>query len=99
MRAVKWFVVLALVLAAIPAAAQVDEKKINVNFGGGFTFALSDVSNYLGNGYNVSLGMTFNFNKKVSMRVQYESLGKSKADPAASGVDVTVTSLGVYYNF
>jgi len=44
-------------------------------------------------------GGQFNFNKKVGLRLQYESLGKSKSDPAATGVDVTVTSLGVYYNF
>jgi opacity protein-like surface antigen len=82
MRAVKWFVVLALVLAAIPAAAQVDEKKINVNFGGGYTFALSDVSNYLGNGYNVSLGMTFNFNKHFGVQVEYgfNGLGQKEVD-------------------
>ena len=82
MRAVKWFVVLAFVLAAIPAAAQVDEKKINVNFGGGYTIALSDVRDHLGDGYNVSLGMTFNFNKNFGVQVEYgfNGLGQKQID-------------------
>jgi opacity protein-like surface antigen len=82
MRAVKWVVILALVLAAVPAWAQVNEKKINVNFGGGYTFAISDVRQKLGDGYNVSLGLTFNFSPKIGFQMEYgfNGLGEKKVD-------------------
>ncbi len=82
MRAVRWAVVLGLLLAAVPAWAQVNEKKINVNFGGGYTFALSDVHKKLGDGYNVSLGLTFNLSPKLGIQVEYgyNGLGEKKLD-------------------
>jgi opacity protein-like surface antigen len=82
MRAVKWFVILALVIAAVPAAAQDPDKKVNINFGGGYTFALSDVRNYLGDGYNVSLGLTFNLKPKVGVQIEYgfNGLGSKEVD-------------------
>ena len=70
MRAVKWFVVAAVLFAAIPVSAQVDKKKVNVNIGAGYTFALSDVRNYLGDGWNLGLGMTFNVNPKMGFQVE-----------------------------
>jgi opacity protein-like surface antigen len=82
MRAVKWLVVLALIVAAVPAAAQTDEKKLNFNFGAGYAFTLSDARNYLGDGYNISLGLTFNLNPKVGIQVEYgyNGLGKKEVD-------------------
>ena len=71
MRAMKWIMVAAIVLAALPASAQVDEKKVNINLGAGYTFALSDVRNYLGDGWNLGLGMTFNVNPKMGFQVEY----------------------------
>jgi len=71
MRAVKWVVVLAVVLAAVPAGAQVNERAVNVNFGGGYTIALSDVKDHLGDGYNISAGLTFNLSPVVGLQVEY----------------------------
>jgi opacity protein-like surface antigen len=87
MRAVKWFVILALVIAAVPAAAQDPDKKININFGGGYTFAASEVRNYLGDGYNVSLGLTFNLKPKVGVQIEYgfNGLGAKEVNLPVSG--------------
>jgi OOP family OmpA-OmpF porin len=45
------------------------------------------------------IGGQFNFNQLVGMRVQYEKFGKSKADPAAPGTDLTRVSAGVIFSF
>jgi opacity protein-like surface antigen len=71
MRMTKWFVIGALLVAAMPAAAQSDDKKVNFNIGGGYTFALSDVRNYLGDGYNVNVGLIFNVKPTVGFQVEY----------------------------
>ena len=47
----------------------------------------------------VGLGGQINFTKRFGMRLQYEALGKSKASPTDPGVDVTVSSIGLTYNF
>jgi opacity protein-like surface antigen len=88
MRAVKWFVILALVIAAVPAAAQDPDKKINVNIGGGYTFSLSEVRSYLGDGGNFSLGLTFNLKPKIGVQVEYgyNGLGKKEVDLPVSGL-------------
>lgn len=45
------------------------------------------------------IGGQFNINQNVGIRVQYESLGKTKASSAATGADVTSFSAGVVYTF
>ena len=45
------------------------------------------------------LGGQFNVNPQFGIRLQYESLGKSKASSTATGVDVTVVSVGALFNF
>lgn len=45
------------------------------------------------------IGGQYNINRQFGVRLQYESLGKTKADPAAPGSDVKSTSIGVVYNF
>ena len=80
MRAVKWFVILALVIAAVPAAAQDPEKKFNINFGGGYTFTGGEARNYLGDGYNVSVGFTFNLKPSVGIQVEYGFNGLGKRE-------------------
>lgn len=65
----------ALLLAAVPARAQVDEKKVNVNIGGGYTFTSGEVRNHLGDGYNFNLGLTFNVTPVVGIQAEYSFNG------------------------
>jgi opacity protein-like surface antigen len=76
MRVAKWFVVAAMVLAAVPAFAQVDEKKVNVNFGGGYTFTLNgDARERIGDGFNFAAGLTFNVQPKFGIQVEWSYTG------------------------
>ncbi|HUX91987.1 MAG TPA: porin family protein [Gallionellaceae bacterium] len=45
------------------------------------------------------IGAQYNFSKRVGIRAQYESLGKSTADSSVTGIDLTRTSVGLVYNF
>lgn len=78
MSAMKWLVLLALAFAAVPAAAQVEEKKISFTVGGGYTFALSNVRDHLGDGFNVAVGVTFNVNPNFSLQIEYGYIGLGK---------------------
>lgn len=49
----------ATVLAAAPASAQDPDKRVNWELGGGYTWTLSEVGDYLGDGYNFNFGVTF----------------------------------------
>jgi opacity protein-like surface antigen len=81
MSKVKWFVIAAFVLAAVPASAQVDEKKINVNFGGGYTVTVNgDARDHIGDGYNFNAGLTYNVNPKFGVQVEwsYNGMGEKQ---------------------
>jgi opacity protein-like surface antigen len=45
------------------------------------------------------LGAQYNISAHFGIRVQYESLGKSKLDSAATGADTSRSTIGVVYNF
>jgi opacity protein-like surface antigen len=63
----------ALLLAAAPAGAQ--EKLVDVNIGGGYTFAASEVRDHLGDGYNFNIGIIFNVNETVGIQTEYSFNG------------------------
>lgn len=44
-------------------------------------------------------GAQYNISKQVGIRAQYESFGKTKADSASTGSDLTRVSAGLVYNF
>jgi opacity protein-like surface antigen len=69
MRKVLAFLFVAALVAAVPASAQ--DKLVNVNIGGGYTFALSEVREHLGDGYNFNLGVTFNITPVIGFQVEY----------------------------
>jgi opacity protein-like surface antigen len=64
-----------LLLVAVPARAQVNEKKVNVNLGGGYTFTEGEVRNHLGDGYNFNIGLTFNVTPVVGIQAEYSFNG------------------------
>jgi opacity protein-like surface antigen len=73
MRRLVTFMFVAALVAAVPASAQ--ERKINWNAGGGYTFSLGEVRNHLGDGYNVNFGLTFNVTPVVGIQAEYSFNG------------------------
>ena len=80
MRRVIAFLFAAALIAAVPANAQ--DKKVDVNIGGGYTFSLSEVRKHLGDGYNIGLGVTINITPTVGIQAEYafNGLGKKQVD-------------------
>ena len=73
MRKAFVFMVLAALILAVPARAQ--DKRVDVNIGGGYTFALSDVKDQLGNGYNFNLGVTIWATPMIGIQAEYSFNG------------------------
>jgi opacity protein-like surface antigen len=74
MRRAIGFLALALFLgAAVPAFAQ--DKPVDVNIGGGYTFAFGDVRDHLGDGYNINFGVTFNLSETIGIQGEYSFNG------------------------
>jgi opacity protein-like surface antigen len=73
MRRVFVFLFLAGLVATAPASAQ--DKRFDVNIGGGYTVALSDIKNYLGNGYNFNLGATIWATPSIGIQAEYSFNG------------------------
>ena len=62
-------VVAAIAFAATPALAQ--DKKFDVNIGGGFTATTGEMHNHLGNGGNFVIGVTFHVNEHLGIQAEY----------------------------
>ncbi len=62
-------VVAAIAFAATPALAQ--DKKFDVNIGGGFTATTGEMHNHLGNGGNFVIGATFHVNEHLGIQAEY----------------------------
>jgi opacity protein-like surface antigen len=71
------FVLIAALVAAMPAAAQ-DQKPIQLTIGGGFTGVYGSASDHIGNGGNFTLGVLFNVNPVVSLQGEYAWNGMKK---------------------
>jgi opacity protein-like surface antigen len=93
MRRVSAFVFVAALIAAVPASAQ--DKKVDVNIGGGYTASLSDVRDHLGDGYNFDIGLTINLTPAIGIQAEYSfnGLGEKQVNlpvsvqPIAGGTD------------
>jgi opacity protein-like surface antigen len=87
-------VLIAILVAAAPSGAQAQDKKINVNLGGGYTATLSKAGDYLGDGYNVNFGVTINVTEAIGIQAEYSFTGLGQKqitldvspEPGAPGV-------------
>ena len=69
------FVIVVSALAALPALAQAQEKKVNVSFGAGFTAPNSEVRDRLGDGYNFTFGVQVNVTPVIGIEGLYSFNG------------------------
>jgi opacity protein-like surface antigen len=92
-------VAFAVVLAAAPARAQDPEKPVTFEIGGGFTWTLSEVGDYLGDGYNFNIGATWEASPMFGLEGLYSFNGLGGKDfslpvssiPGAQGVPTQFT--------
>jgi opacity protein-like surface antigen len=69
-----------LVFVGSPARAQDPDNRVNWQIGGGYTAALSDVRDYLGDGYNFGIGLTVNANRVIGFEGLYSFNGLGEKD-------------------
>ena len=74
-------------LAALPVAAQAQDKKVKVSFGGGFTVPNSEVKDHLGNGYNFNFGVEVKATPVIGIEGLYSfnGLGDKRISIPVSG--------------
>jgi opacity protein-like surface antigen len=87
MRKVLAILFLAALVAAVPASAQ--DKRAEVNIGGGYTFALSEVRDHLGDGYNFNIGVTIWATPFIGIQAEYGFNGLGEKQIDLSGVTPT----------
>jgi opacity protein-like surface antigen len=93
------FILAVLVVTVAVPSAQAQEKPVSVNLGGGYNFALSEVREHLGDGYNINLGVTFNINENVGIQAEYSfsGLGQKLVDLPAVTPPPDATALRNLY--
>ena len=100
MRHTALLVAFAVVVGASPARAQDPEKPVTVQIGGGYTWTLSDVRDYLGDGYNFNIGITWEATRAIGLEGVYSFNGLGSKDfslpvsatPVAGGVPTPFTA-------
>jgi opacity protein-like surface antigen len=91
---------LALLAYGSAARAQDPDKRVTGEIGGGYTWVLSDVGDYLGDGYNFNIGVTFNANRVIGFEGLYSFNGLGGRDfslpvsatPVTGGVPTPFTA-------
>ena len=87
MRYKTFFVLAVNTLVALPVAAQAQDKKIRVSFGGGFTVPNAEVKDHLGNGYNFNVGVETTVTPVIGIEGLYSfnGLGEKRISIPVSG--------------
>jgi len=78
MRTTILFAGVVFLLGTTTGSAQ--DTLVDVNIGGGYAFALSDVRQHLGDGYNVNFGATFNLSETIGIQSEYSFNGMGQKD-------------------
>jgi len=91
-------VFVAAVLVATSAAAQ-DEKKVQLNIGGGYTSILGAAKDHVGNGGNFTLGVIFNTASTVSIQGEYGWTGIGKKQITLNVVPTPIPGSGTPTDF
>ena len=106
MRHTALLVAFAFVMGVTPARAQDPDKPVTVQIGGGYTWTLSDVRDYLGDGYNFNIGVTWEASRAIGVEGLYSFNGLGTKDfslpvasvPGGQGVPTPFTAdLNVQY--
>ncbi len=97
MRRVAAFLFVAALVAAVPAGAQ--DKLVDVNIGGGYTSALSEVANHLGDGYHFNIGIAFNVSPVIAIQAEYSfnALGQKQVNLPVSATPLATTVDSPFY--
>lgn len=75
MRHIRSFALTLFLVTVVVPSAGAQEKPVTVNLGGGYTFALGEVREHLGDGFNFNLGVTYNVNERIGIQTEYSFTG------------------------
>jgi hypothetical protein len=89
------FVLVAGLLAAFPAGALAQDKKVNVSIGAGFTAPNSEVRDRLGDGFNINFGVQVNVTPVVAIEGVYSFNGLGEKQLSIPVYPTPVQSGGV----
>lgn len=91
-------VLAAAFVVASPAYAQDPDKKATFQIGAGYTWVLSDVKDYVGDGYNFNIGATYEVSRAIGIEGLYSFNGLGGHDFTLP-VSVTPFDAGVPTQF
>src|SRR5262245_17793680 len=90
---------LAFALGAPPAYAQDPDKPVTMQIGAGYTWALSDVRDYLGDGFNFNIGVTWEASPTIGIEGLYGFNGLGEKDFTLPLLATPVDAAGVPTQF
>src|SRR5262245_64951665 len=91
-------VILGLLIAVAPAVAQAQDKPVDINFGFGWMFPMTNLKNDFDAGWNGSFGATYNISPTLGIQGEYiyaRMGGPDKTINIATGPGLPATSTGI----
>ena len=87
MRTTVWAVAIAMLSVAMPARAQ--DKKVDVNIGGGYSVMTGEAREHTGDGVVFEAGVTFNVTPMLGVKANYNYTGLGKEKTVVLNVSPT----------